>query len=879
MMPDKSTGLYPLYRGSAASDSHPKHAGSYSAPDFVDWLRKNRRFSGEKDGHYWMSVSPSGGPALERKADCIGAVSVLGIDVDQGDAWSLVQDRLDGLGLAYAAYPSFNHGRAKNDEPARDRWRVVVFLKEAIAAESYKALYAATADMLVGAGNWDNAASDASRLWYVPFVRNVEGWPEIVDRSDREPFDVFAEVVPSLPAPSPVEAPNDAKDGHGDGKPWECFSRSFDLDALSALLKEDGWHSEKTCPAGLTMTRPGKESGPSATLNRSGNTGPWVYVFSGNAGVPVGGYDAFQYVCKARFNGDFRRAVEWAKKDMDARGVSYPDARPAGGAREAGGSDKASDFVGEILNVILELWRDVDGAAYATLPANGGACHLPLDSRQFSGECSRIFYQARKRAIRREALQSGISTLVAKALHEGNEYSVCRRVGFDGECVYLALHNARGQVVRISCDGWEVVSGGDTPVRFVKTASTRELPTPSVGGSLEQLRPFLNLDPSGWLLAKAFLAGCFLPTGTFPVFVATGEQGSGKSFASRIVREVVDPVKASLRTVPKDVAGFMASLSGGHILAFDNVSKLNQEQSDCLCSIVSGAGFAGRTLYTNAEETVVEARRPIILNGIPDTMGRSDLADRSLVVRFRPLGQDGRKSEADMLREYEKVKAGILGALLDSVSRALAGWLTMPAPDSRLLDFARWALAGSPESERAALKDALAANRSEVKRALLDDDEFAQALMSKLAGTSAERPLRLPVGQLLASLNDGRHPSERLKISPKGAAEHLKRISPNLRAAGFFVKPLPRTNESRCWELFKGVGVEPSLPSQSSQSRNFESEASGKRGDDLGDGSTGPSPDFGHKLNLDSELGDGCDGSDAVCAVSGVLSAVDAERF
>jgi hypothetical protein len=52
------------------------------------------------------------------------------------------------------------------------------------------------------------------------------------------------------------------------------------------------------------------------------------------------------------------------------------------------------------------------------------------------------------------------------------------------------------------------------------------------------------------------------------------------------------------------------------VLAFDNVSGLPGWISDTLCRLSTGDGFAVRQLYTDHDEVLFEATRPIFLNGI-----------------------------------------------------------------------------------------------------------------------------------------------------------------------------------------------------------------------------------------------------------------------
>ena len=54
--------------------------------------------------------------------------------------------------------------------------------------------------------------------------------------------------------------------------------------------------------------------------------------------------------------------------------------------------------------------------------------------------------------------------------------------------------------------------------------------------------------------------------------------------------------------------------SNAHVLAFDNVSGLPGFVSDTLCRLATGAGFAVRQLYTDQDETLFTAARPVILH-------------------------------------------------------------------------------------------------------------------------------------------------------------------------------------------------------------------------------------------------------------------------
>src|SRR5262245_18831770 len=90
------------------------------------------------------------------------------------------------------------------------------------------------------------------------------------------------------------------------------------------------------------------------------------------------------------------------------------------------------------------------------------------------------------------------------------------------------------------------------------------------------------------------------------------------------------------------------------------------------CAIVAtGASFGLCQLYTDADEMLFQAARPILLNGIDDVIGRSDLADRALFLTLQPIADRRRRVERQLWREFEVARPRILGSLLDAAAHGL----------------------------------------------------------------------------------------------------------------------------------------------------------------------------------------------------------------
>jgi hypothetical protein len=67
-----------------------------------------------------------------------------------------------------------------------------------------------------------------------------------------------------------------------------------------------------------------------------------------------------------------------------------------------------------------------------------------------------------------------------------------------------------------------------------------------------------------------------------------------------------------------------------------------------LCRLATGGGFAVRQLYTDQDEVLFDAARPVILNGIEDIVTRPDLADRAVFLTLEPIPEERRRPEAEL---------------------------------------------------------------------------------------------------------------------------------------------------------------------------------------------------------------------------------------
>ncbi len=434
-----------------------------------------------------------------------------------------------------------------------------------------------------------------------------------------------------------------------------------------------------------------------------------------------------------------------------------------------------------------ELWRTDDNRAFATISVDNHREHRNIRSKALRQWLSLRFHAETGRVPGSQALQDALIVLEGRAAFEGSEYAVSVRLAEQGGTIYLDLCNTDWQAVAIDAQGWRIVD--DPPVRFQRSSSAQALPNPVPGGDVEELRQFVNVaTDDDWRLLLSWLVAALRPVGPYPALALYGEQGSAKSSTARLLAALVDPRVALLRSEPHGQRDLMIAATNGWLVAFDNLSKIPDWLSDALCRLATGGGFSTRELYTNDEEAIFDAQRPVIFTAIEEVAVRGDLLDRCLPLTLAPIPEGCRRPESELWRSFEEARPRILGALLDAVSAALAN-LPRTRLDRlpRMADFAVWSCAAAPAlgwSQRAFL-DAYAMNRETAHASALDAVSWLphlDTLGCPWQGTATE---------LLGKINEqAGETAVRQKGWPsngRALAGALRRLAPHLRARGLNV--------------------------------------------------------------------------------------------
>ena len=599
-------------------------------------------------------------------------------------------------------------------------------------------------------------------------------WSSIDMENIPEDIDLFSVLAEEIEEFRQSEKPSEETDSGSPVSSGGSWDRDTSIRVLEELLRIGGFEFERKSKSDREIFAFKK-----CPLHTDDDSHEYECSVMVNADGKYGGSckhdDKFHW-------GQFKDVIGW-DKNID----SLKDKLGLGQGKKTQASkliDLASD---------VELFHNAEDETFATVIIGDHSENWRLKTKSFRQWLARKYWEEYHKVPCSQAMQDALGVLSGKAIYDGPEKSVHARLAHHDEVIWLDLGNEDWEAVKITPRGWEIVA--NPPVKFLRPRGLLPLPAPSEDGNIGHLQKFLNLSSQDdWILITCWLVAALNPKGPYPVLVVNGEQGSAKSTLCRLLKRIADPNISSLRAVPREVRDLMIAASNSWVITYDNLSYIPAWLSDALCRLATGGGFSTRELFSDNEEIIFDAMRPVIINGISELATRSDLLDRSICITLPPVPDGKRKTEKQLYKEFEELQPQILGSLLDAVSAAMK---KLPSIDlkspPRMADFAALSVAAEESLSlyQGSFITAYTANRESAADLAIEVCAVGPAIQEFMAekdyweGTA---------GELLDELENDDYTSEKTRKrkdwpkSPQAMGKDLRRISPNIRRNGIDIQ-------------------------------------------------------------------------------------------
>lgn len=422
--------------------------------------------------------------------------------------------------------------------------------------------------------------------------------------------------------------------------------------------------------------------------------------------------------------------------------------------------------------------------AFISIEEKSAYANYVINSKNFTDWISYQYYSLYKKAANDTAIRQAQATLAGIAKHEGRKETVFLRVAAYESAHYLFLANDKMQVIEVMATGWRIID--HSPVKFWKPNAMQALPIPQSGKHLDLIWKYLNIQREDRPLLLAWILESFRSNTPKPILNLCGIQGSAKSSTQNKIRQLIDNNVVNLRSAPKSIQDIFVGAGCNWLMSYENISHLNAQMQDSFCTLATGGGFATRALYSNVEETIIDAKRPVIINGIPHVITAQDLTDRAICLELPKIEF---REEIQLDQEWEQEKPFIFGALLDLFVKTLSNLPSVNLKNPpRMADFTKLGEAmmialGNPEGEFTRI---YRTKLSESIIRALDASPAAVAITAMVENHHAESAIIFygTMQLLLEKLTAYRKDSENWPKSPRGLSDVIRRQMPALSLCG-----------------------------------------------------------------------------------------------
>lgn len=349
-----------------------------------------------------------------------------------------------------------------------------------------------------------------------------------------------------------------------------------------------------------------------------------------------------------------------------------------------------------VMPIIAEVFSDQNGTPWVAVSRNGTIVIMALESEDFAELVTAASMVPDQQGFGDSGLAMPCSTSVIRAVRRAlrllarkNQRELFLRYGWQDEKLIADLGDTGYTVFEVDKNGCRPASLALPP--FFRTKNQAFLPYPDTPGDFTELKKFLPFtNDVDQIVVMIFAATVPFVRFERPVLVIYGPPSSGKSKATHIVRDSVDPQIGPPVDMPADKKGLIVNFAGCCLPAFDNANEIISVSCQSVFSgSVTGFSHTERQYYTNYGAATISFRRASIVNGLGVPFTKEDLLSRCLLIKTQKLSNE--MDASALWAEFEKCRASIFGGMLQAISEALKILPKIQPIPPDLIRFRDWA--------------------------------------------------------------------------------------------------------------------------------------------------------------------------------------------
>lgn len=450
----------------------------------------------------------------------------------------------------------------------------------------------------------------------------------------------------------------------------------------------------------------------------------------------------------------------------------------------------------------FRLFRDQNNVPYAQVKVGNKLVNFEVNGSDFANYVRRLFHKKTGKNASEPVLKEVVGLLAMEALYESEQHDLNIRVSSKDDAQYYDLQNPAGDVVKITAEGWSVVSIDTVPFTFSHGLSLEQV-MPERGGNFKDFLQFLNVSSED----EKILFLCTLPVRYIrdveqAIAYVYGPAGSGKTTLLKMTKDLIDPSIGGISIPVRKPEDIMPLLNKTWVFANDNISKLSDVMSDFLCTLATGGESSRRKLYTDGGVHTFIVKNPAYLTGINVEASNSDLLSRTILFKTDAVIDGQRLSGKELQEKFEEMKPKLMGGIFDVLSNAMRIKPTLKCKTNfRMNDFALWGAACAEALDIGADRFLQALDRAMEYRAYdaIHSSNAGRILLDYLKENSSFEGTSTELLNSLKKFRDGSNQYDYDKIanSPNGLGKKLRQLENSLLEVGIRVDFDNRTADKR----------------------------------------------------------------------------------